>query len=137
VVNKKIVPMKGSLKLRPRRALSRSEAWACFSANLALAGSGSLAAGYAIGYWQMAAVFLAMILSLLTAIPMLQWGIPMVHQVLSGAADAQPSLGEVWRYLHWPLASIALYVVSMLWAMATSLTILARTPKSGVPPRII
>jgi hypothetical protein len=129
--------MKGSLKLRPRRALSRSEAWACFTANWAMAGSGSLAAGYAVGYWQMAAAFLAMILTFVTAIPMIQWGIPMMRQMFSGAANAQPSLEEVWRYVHWPLASIGLYVAVVLWALTTSLIILARNPKDRVPPRIV
>jgi hypothetical protein len=129
--------MKGSFKLRPRRALSRAEAWACFTANLAVAGSGSLAAGYAIGYWQMAAVFLAMILSLVTSIPMIQWW-------LSGAASAQSALDDplqnllkVWLHVRWPLASIGLYVAAVLWALTTSLTILAHAAKDKVPPRIV
>lgn len=129
--------MKGSFKLRPRRALSRAEAWACFTANLAVAGSGSLATGYAIGYWQMAAVFLAMILSLVTSIPMIQWW-------LSGAASAQSALDDplqnllkVWLHVRWPLASIGLYVAAVLWALTTSLTILAHAAKDKVPPRIV
>jgi hypothetical protein len=136
--------MKGSLKLRPRRALNRAEAWACFTANLALPGSGSLAAGYAIGYGQMAAAFLAEILTCLTSIPMIQWGIPMVQRVLSGEGAVPSPLGdtstylpEVWLHARWPLAGAGLFVVSVLWAMTTSLTILAHAPKDGVPPRIV
>jgi hypothetical protein len=129
--------MKGSWKLRPRRALKRSEAWACLTANLALAGSGSLAAGYAVGYWQMAAVFLAMILTIITSIPMIQW-------MLAGGAAAQSRMDDplqymsaVWLHARWPLATIALYVAAILWALTTSLTILARAPKSDLPPRIV
>jgi|SRR5580692_8930861 hypothetical protein len=122
--------MKGSLKLRPRRELTRAEAWACFTANLALPGSGSLAAGYAIGYPQMAAAILAEFLTCITMIPMIKW-------VLSGAAASQSSLGDLWLYAHWPLACIGLFAASVLWALTTSLTILARAPKIGVPPRII
>jgi hypothetical protein len=128
--------MKGSWKLRPRRALNRSQAWACFSANLALPGSGSLAAGYAIGYGQMAAAFLAMILTFITSIPMIQW-------MLSGGAspsnmdESFQHMLDVWLHVRWPLASILLFAVSVLWSLATSLTILARAPKSDVPPRIV
>jgi len=133
-----MTPMKGSLKLRPRRALSRAEAWGCFTANLAVAGSGSLAAGYAIGYWQIAAVFLAMILTCVTSIPMLQWK-------LSGAAaasqaaldDPSQQLLDLWLHARWPLASMGLYVVAVLWALTTSLTILSDASKDKVPPRIV
>jgi hypothetical protein len=128
--------MKGSLKLRPRRALNRAEAWGCFTANLAVPGSGSLAAGYAIGYGQMAAAFLAEFLTCLTGIPMIQWGIPMVQRVLSGD-DASAYLSEIWLHLRWPVAGIGLFVLSVLWAMTTSLTILAHAPRTGVPPRIV
>jgi hypothetical protein len=129
--------MKGLLKLRSRRVLTRKEAWACFSANLALAGSGSLAAGRAVGYAQLAAVFLAMILTFVSAIPMFQWA------ASGGLAASQSSSGDgfqplldLWPHVQWPLASIGLYVLCVLWAMATSLSILAASPKESVPPRI-
>jgi hypothetical protein len=128
--------MKGSLKLRPRRVLSRAQAWACFSANLALPGSGSLAAGYAIGYAQMAAAFLAMILSIVASIPMFQW-------ILSGRAMSQTTMDDpfenlvqLWLHARWPMACLGLFVMSLLWATMTSLTILAHAPKDGAPPRI-
>jgi hypothetical protein len=129
--------VKGSFKLRPRRVLTRSEAWACFSANLALAGSGSLAAGRAVGYAQLAAVFLAMILTFVTAIPFIQW-------MLSGGLAASQSafsdpfqnLSDLWFHARWPMASIGLYAASVFWATLTSLAILAEAPKAGVPPRI-
>jgi hypothetical protein len=128
--------MKGSLKLRSRRALNRAEAWGCFTANLAVPGSGSLAAGYAIGYAQMTAAFLAEFLTCLTGIPMIRWGIPIMQRVLSGA-DPSAYFLELWRHMRWPVACIGLFVLSMLWAMTTSLTILAHAPKDGVPPRIV
>jgi hypothetical protein len=129
--------MKGSLKLRPKRVLNRKEAWACFSANLALPGSGSLAAGYTVGYAQLAAAILTMILSLVTAVPMIQWA------ATGGMAASQSPLGdpfeqlsETWRHVRWPLASMGLFAGSILWATMTSLAILAKAPKEGVPPRI-
>jgi hypothetical protein len=128
--------MKGSLKLRPRRVLNRAEAWGCFTANLAVPGSGSLAAGYPIGYVQMVTAFLAEFLTCLTGISMIQWGIPMVQRVLSGS-DASVNLPEMWIHTRWPLACIGLFVLSVLWAMTTSLTILAHAAKDRVPPRIV
>jgi len=121
--------MKGSFKLRPRRALNRAEAWGCLTANLALPGAGSLAAGYPIGYVQMAAAFLAEILTCITMIPMFKW-------MLSGTSGSESPLADLWFYAHRPLACIAFFAAVELWALTTSLIVLARTPKTGVPPRI-
>jgi hypothetical protein len=129
--------MKGSLKLRSKRVLNRKEAWACFTANLALPGSGSLAAGRAVGYWQLAAAFLALMLTMVTAIPMIQWA------ASGGMAAAQSSTGdpfrqisETWRHVRWPLAATGLFAGSILWATMTSLSVLSEAPKEGVPPII-
>jgi hypothetical protein len=127
--------MKGSLKLRPKRVLNRKEAWACFSANIALAGSGSLAAGRAVGYAQMAAVFLAMIMTLVTAIPLFQWVASGGYAAAQSTPGIEPLL-ELWPHIQWPLASFGLYGLCILWAMTTSLSILAKSTKDGVPPRI-
>jgi hypothetical protein len=127
--------MKGSLKLRARPDLTRKEAWACLTANLALPGSGSLAAGRAVGYGQLAAAFLSMILTFVTAIPFIQW------MLAGGAArpgmdDPFQNLLDLWIHARWPLASMGLFAASILWAAATSLAILAKAPKENVPPRI-
>jgi hypothetical protein len=129
--------MKGSLKLRARRSLSRAESWACFTANLALAGSGSLAAGYAVGYWQMATVFLAMTSTVVTSIPLLQWKLSGVGASPAAMDDASQQLLELWLHVRWPLASIGLYVVALLWALTTSVSILTHATKDKVPPRIV
>ena len=129
--------MKGSFKLRPRRILSRGEAWACFTANLALPGSGSLAAGRAVGYWQMAASFIAFGVSVVTAIPMLEWA-------MSGGAAAMQSpsgdpfqqMADLWQHARWPLVGTCLFVASIAWATMTSMAILAESPKERIPPRI-
>jgi hypothetical protein len=129
--------VKGSLKLRPRRVLSRSEAWACFTANLALAGSGSLAAGRAVGYAQMVIVFLAMIFTFVTGIPFIQWMLATgFAESQSPSGDPAPFLSDLWVHACWPLASIGLYAVAIIWSTMTSLAILAESPKQAVPPRI-
>lgn len=127
--------MKGSFKLRSRRALNRSEAWACLTANLALPGSGSLAAGRAVGYGQVAAALLSTGLSIIAAVPFIQW-------MLSGGANASPGmdpmqpLADLWHHVRWFLLCMCLFAASILWALATSLTILLNAPKESVPPRI-
>jgi hypothetical protein len=128
--------MKGSLKLRPKRALNRKEAWACFSANLALAGSGSLAAGRAVGYVQMAAVFLAMIMTFVTSISFIKWKLSGGGVAQSPMDDAYLNMEDIWLHVRWPLVSIVLYAASVLWALTTSLSILANASKDAVPPRI-
>jgi hypothetical protein len=129
--------VKGSLKLRPRRVLNRAQAWACFTANLALPGSGSLAAGRAVGYGQLAAGFLAVALTLATSIPMLQWALTGgLAASQSSAGDPFQDLSELWMHVRWPMAGIGLFVVAIIWATMTSLAILASSPKETVPPRI-
>lgn len=128
--------MKVSLKLRPRRVLTRSEAWACFTANLALAGSGSLAAGRAVGYAQIAATFLAMIFTFVTAIPFFRWALVNGGMAQSAMDDPFQNLLNLWHYARWPVISICLYIATILWAMMTSRSILAEATKDGVPPRI-
>ena len=128
--------MKGSLKLRPKRVLNRKEAWACFTANLALAGSGSLAAGRAVGYAQMAAVFLAMSMTLVTGISFIQWRLSGGGVTHSPMDDVYLNMEDLWLHIRWFLASFGLYAASILWALTTSLSILAKASKDGVPPRI-
>ena len=127
--------MKGSLKLRPGRVLSRKEAWACFSANLALPGSGSLAAGRAVGYAQLAAAFASMVFTAVASIPMIQWA-------LSGGLTQAPlddpsqNFLNLWIHVRWPLASICFFAAVIFWATMTSRDILAKAPKEDVPPII-
>jgi hypothetical protein len=128
--------MKLSLTLRPRRALTRAEAWACLTANLALPGAGSLAAGRAVGYCQMALAFLGVIVTLVTAIPMFQWALSTGSGSQSSMNEPSEYLLELWRHACWPLAAIGLFALAILWAVATSLALLAGSPKDAVPPRI-
>ena len=130
--------MKLSLKLCPRRALTRSEAWGCLTANLALPGAGSLAAGRAVGYGQMALAFLGEIITVVTTILMFKWA-------LSRGGGSQTNMDDplqiqyqldLWRHMCWPLAGIAMVAVAFLWALTTSRALLASATKDAVPPKI-
>ena len=129
--------MKGSLKLRSKRVLNRKEAWACLTANLALPGSGSLAAGRAVGYVQLAAAFLADIICVGTAIPMFAWAMSgRLAALQSPSGDPFQYLPELWLHVRGPLAGIGVLVAAILWATMTSLSVLSQAPKEGVPPII-
>jgi hypothetical protein len=127
--------MKISLTLRPRRALQRSEAWACLSANLALPGAGSLAAGRKVGYAQMALSFLGLAVSVVAGIPMIEWGLANWDRLMQ-PDDSLTTLMELWQHLRWPLAGTGVFLAGFLWAVATGLNLLASAPKDAVPPRI-
>jgi hypothetical protein len=129
--------VKGSLKLRPRRVLSRKEAWACFTANLALPGSGSLAAGRAVGYAQLAAAFASIAFTGVASIPMFQWALSGgLTTPQTAMDDPSQNLLDLWIHMRWPLASICFFGVVIFWATMTSRDILAKAPKDDVPPII-
>jgi hypothetical protein len=127
--------MKYSLTLRPRRALSRSEARACLAANIALPGAGSLAAGRAVGYWQMATSFAGFVVSIVTGVPMIQWCLANWAR-LSDPLTGPDLFFEFWRHALWPLAGIGIFAIGIVWAIATGLQLLSQAPRDGVPPRI-
>ncbi len=131
--------MKISLTLRPRRTLQRSEAWACFSANLALPGAGSLAAGRKVGYAQMAVAFAGLVLSVVSGIPMIQWALANWGRIMqpSPADDPLALVLELWQHLFWPLVGIAVFLSGFLWAAATGWRLVSNAPKDAVPPRIV
>jgi hypothetical protein len=130
--------MKNPLTLRPRRVLQRSEAWACLSANLALPGAGSLAAGRKVGYVQMALSFLGLAVSVVAGIPMIEWGLANWGRMMQPAPSDDPlaSLVDLWQHARWPLAGLGIFLTGFLWAAATGLALLAGAPKNAVPPRI-
>jgi hypothetical protein len=120
--------MKISLVLHPERPLSRSEAWACFSANIALPGSGSLLAGRAVGYFQILLALIGLGVSLFTTLQAIVWYYHNYHR-LSDAADPLAGFVESIRHLALPAAGMGIFVLAILWAAITSWSIIRGTPK--------
>jgi hypothetical protein len=131
--------MKISLTLHPRRAMQRSEAWACLSANLALPGAGSLAAGRKAGYAQMALAFLGLAVSVVAGIPMIEWGMTNWSRLMQPAPVDDPlgPLTELWRHARWPMVGLGIFLAGLLWSVVTGMALLAAAPKDAVPPRIV
>jgi ABC-type Na+ efflux pump permease subunit len=116
---------------------NRQEAMACVTANLALPGAGSLAAGKSIGYFQLALASVGFILTLITGIHTLLWMMGNSNNLNNPNADPVENMLTVWKEILWPLLSLCIFGVALLWAGITSLQILAAHPKNPVPPRIL
>jgi multisubunit Na+/H+ antiporter MnhG subunit len=130
--------MKISLALHPARPLNRSEVWGCFTANLALPGSGSLVAGRAVGYFQLAVSQIGMIISLVGAVGFFRWYLGSQGQKNPpDLGDPFATLGALWHAARWPLAGVGIVVFAISWAAITSLQIMKANPKEPAPPRIV
>ena len=130
--------MKLHLTLAKPRPLSRAEVWGCVTANLAVPGSGSLAAGRAVGYVQMAVYFTGFIISLVGAVGTIHWYMANSTQVNN------PQEGDIFgpflAFLHaarWALLGIAIFIFALSWAAITSFQIVQAQRKDAVPPRIV
>ena len=125
------------LASRAKGPANRAEAWACLTANLALPGSGSLAAGKPIGYYQLALAAVGFILSVATGIHLLGWMMGNGNALSQTSGDPVENLSFLWHEIRWPLAGLGIFAASLLWAAITSLQILSAHPKNPVPPRIV
>jgi hypothetical protein len=121
---------------RAKGPANRAEAWACLSANLALPGAGSLAAGKPIGYYQLALAAGAFLITMGTGIHSIYWMLENWTRIHDPAADPMAILTESWQAIRWPIFGMLMFAASMIWAFFTSWQILAAHPKNPVPPRI-
>jgi hypothetical protein len=131
--------MKISLALGQRQTLSRQTAWGCLTTNLAMPGFGSLAAGRLSGYPQVALTVGGMALTMLFGIPFITWFIAHRSQFYGGD-DPYQNLQEMWLRLRWAALGIALFAISLVWALATSWEILQaakQAERPSDPPRLV
>ncbi|MGD1086570.1 MAG: hypothetical protein ABSA47_17675 [Verrucomicrobiota bacterium] len=129
--------MKITLALAQARPMSRSEAWGCLTANLALPGSGSLAAGRAVGYFQMAVYLFGFVISIIGWVALIRWYLANPDQAKQSTIDDPfAGLEATWRMGRLAVLGIAMFVFALSWAIVTSLQILKANPKDPVPPRI-
>ena len=131
--------MRVSLTLGERRPLSRQTAWGCLTSNLAFPGSGSLAAGRVSDYPQLVLTFAGLILSMVFGVRFIIWSFANWGRLHDFQTDQMAVLAEMWRVIRWPLLGLAIFGVSVLWALATSLQILQSAKASeqqNLPPRL-
>ena len=115
---------------------SRQTAWGCFTANMAVPGFGSLAGGRWSGYPQAAICFLGMGLTFVFGAKFIVWFLNNWTHLHDPMADASSTMGEIWHEVKWALLGFALFGFSWLWALVTSLMILA-SAKTIPPPKIV
>ncbi|MGD0814207.1 MAG: hypothetical protein ABSA83_11430 [Verrucomicrobiota bacterium] len=121
---------------RGKEPANRAEAWGCLTANLALPGAGSLAAGRPVGYYQLALATVGFVVSVASGIHMLKWMMGNWTTINQSSGDPVEALTTMWREIRWPLAGLGIFAASLLWAAITGLEILSAHPKNPVPPRI-
>jgi len=131
--------MKISLALGPRQNLSRQTAWGCFTTNLAVPGTGSLAAGRPVGYAQLALTTIGFGLTTVFGFPFIAWCLAHWDLMFGSERDVVAVFSATWHLLRWALLGIAMFLFAWLWALLTSFQILrcARLANSGdLPPRL-
>ena len=130
--------MKISLALGKTRALSRQTALSCLTANLALPGSGSLAAGRRSGYAELLFAFIGVVLTVVFGIRFLLWFAQNWNSLHNQDADPVAMFSDMWMAGRWAFLGILIFLIAVLWSLMTSLQILrsARIPPRLVPPRL-
>jgi hypothetical protein len=125
------------LASRAKGPSNRSEAWACVTANIALPGSGSLAAAKPIGYFQLGVAFTGVLITTIAGGRLAVWMTGHAAALSQPSDDPFQTLATLWRQLEWPLVGFGVFGLAWLWAAVTSLQILSAHPKNPVPPRIV
>jgi hypothetical protein len=129
--------MKLNLKLGTRRPLTRAEAWGCVTANLAVPGSGSLAAGRVVGYFQMALTIIGFVMTLVCAAGFFHWYFANAKQIAQmQETDPAGTLLSFWLAARGAMAGFALVAFALAWAAITSFQIVQAQRKEPAPPRI-
>ena len=113
----------------------RQTAWGCCTANLALPGSGSVAGGRRVGYFQMTLALVGLGMSLFSGMRFIGWAVSHLPRFYDPATDPVVALQDLWRAARWPLLGMGVFAVAWLWALMTSLGLLHRATADGpVPP---
>jgi hypothetical protein len=120
----KIFSAKKNPDLSPREA-----AQGCLTANLAVPGLGSFLVGRKVGLVQMAIYFAGFALTLTFGLRMIYWVLShwsaFYAEFNSPGADVLSAMSDLWHRSRWALLGIGLFLISWIWALATSRTVMA------------
>ena len=114
-------------------ATVRQAAQGCAATNLVMPGLGSLLGGRKIGYLQLACALTGFALTLIFGTRFIFWALAHWSEYHGANAPADPlqPLRDLWREARWPLLGMALFFFAMLWALATSRSLLAEAKRNG------
>jgi hypothetical protein len=96
-------------------------------------------AGRAVGYVQAAITLAGFGLTLLLGVKFIVWAVINWPRLYGPEADPWETLLSIWLNLRGALLGITLFIVSWLWALATSFMILRAAPKNEdatLPPKL-
>ena len=116
--------MKLSFRLGDAKSLTRENAWACCSTNLALPGFGSLMGSRKVGYPQAVLTVAGFVLTTLFGLKFVIWGIQNWSELHNPEGDPIETLTNLWRACRWALLGLVLFGLAWIWAQLTSLSIL-------------
>jgi hypothetical protein len=107
--------------------------------NLALPGSGSLAAGRVSGYAQLALALVGLGLSIVFGLKFILWYLANYSRLQGPDADPVASFQETLSRMRWAFGGMAVFAVGWLWALGTGMGILRRAhdpPRPDTPPPV-
>ena len=121
---------------KPRRPLDYATAWGCLTSNLAIPGSGTLAAGRRSGYVQGLLAIAGFALTTVFGARFMGWYFANFARLQEEWVDPFAAAGEVWMAVRWAVLGMALFALGWLWALGSSLLIVreVRHTGSGSPP---
>jgi hypothetical protein len=123
--------MKISLVLGKRQPLSRQTAWGCFTMNMAIPGTGSLLAGRISGYSQLVIGVLGLTGTVIFGMRFIVWYLRNWSRIYGSQSDPYAVWGDLWHMLRWALVGIGVFLIAWLWALSSSLRILAESRESA------
>ena len=100
--------------------------------NLAVPGLGSLVAGRRAGYPQLVIYLAGFALTSLFGVRFFLWYFSDSGRLLAQQGDPTVFLREIWLHVRWAALGIGLFVISMAWALITSLLVV-REAKRNAP----
>lgn len=95
--------------------------------NLAVPGLGSLVGGRKVGIPQLVLYLSGFAITVGFGLHFVFWSLAHWSEYHGANAEADPlkPLRDLWQQVRWPLLGIAMFVVSWLWALKTSRSLLA------------
>jgi hypothetical protein len=108
---------------------------------MTLPGCGSLLAGRVVGYAQIPIALIGFGMTTIFGIQFIVWYFSNSAHLRELQLEPDLYFQEIWTHLRWALAGMALFFVSWVWALATSLAVLAgantdNTPSRPKPPKL-
>ena len=100
-------------------------------------GSGSLAAGRPVGYFQMALYLLGFSITLVCAVGFFHWYFANAAEIKQQQQDdPRGAVLAFWRAARGAMAGFAIVVFSLAWSAVTSFQIMQSPRKDATPPRV-